>query len=620
MSTKANQLVARWLTEDIDDAARLIAELPLRLHADCIRETVVFLEQGDSLPEAFKAVASLQVLSSNDLPLLASKDAIELASRVENATARYADRNLSRRAGVVASLLRLRRTDEGSRSPAFQHNQPLSGRHPALAERLDIKAAVKHVKVDVTGDWYKDPWGWPELDWLVTPGGLKTVAEHVSAGVAGEVVRIDVPKPGGGIRPACLLSPLDRVTYQALVDNVAPQLVGTAPSWVYGWRLRRDGGEGYADNMDEWRAFRERQAQLRSAYSLAMRLDVHSFFSNIDQSLLISQLKRKCRAHRVLDRLHYFLQSWHFASARGGIPQRSLGSSILAQGFLEPLDRQIERLIAGRNVAVLRWMDDLWVFADSDAELRNVTNVAEDVLAQLLLTLNPEKTRIIETSDEATTLATLDASALDSELKATTPNEGTVLTKFKQLLDEAENVSRADISFLTRKSFAYDLQPILKKLQLETELSHLAHAADIIARAWCRQRSWPANAEWYAGKLKSITAASDWEAIAWAEMFPRDAQRRTEVNSVDLQFSRTLEAPFQTLLIPIAAHFHTQWDINSSAIDRLKAAADKVTGAFEIRALAWALLKKTGDRKLAGEWFAAFNVNTPLVEALATRD
>jgi hypothetical protein len=31
---------------------------------------------------------------------------------------------------------------------------------------LDVKRAVANCYTDIRGDWYRDPWGWPELSWM----------------------------------------------------------------------------------------------------------------------------------------------------------------------------------------------------------------------------------------------------------------------------------------------------------------------------------------------------------------------------------------------------------------------------------------------------------------------
>ena len=31
---------------------------------------------------------------------------------------------------------------------------------------IDIKQALDNCRTDIIGDWFYDPWGWPELAWI----------------------------------------------------------------------------------------------------------------------------------------------------------------------------------------------------------------------------------------------------------------------------------------------------------------------------------------------------------------------------------------------------------------------------------------------------------------------
>jgi hypothetical protein len=35
--------------------------------------------------------------------------------------------------------------------------------------------SLKNVRIDITGDWFRDPWGWPEYDYLIS-GNLAWVS------------------------------------------------------------------------------------------------------------------------------------------------------------------------------------------------------------------------------------------------------------------------------------------------------------------------------------------------------------------------------------------------------------------------------------------------------------
>jgi hypothetical protein len=55
------------------------------------------------------------------------------------------------------------------------------------------------------GDWYRDPWGWPELDWVVAARPQLALDRAGSAGVR-RSVKLDVPKENFATRPAMVVA------------------------------------------------------------------------------------------------------------------------------------------------------------------------------------------------------------------------------------------------------------------------------------------------------------------------------------------------------------------------------------------------------------------------------
>ncbi len=41
---------------------------------------------------------------------------------------------------------------------------------PNWGSALDFERALINCHRDFLGDWYRDPWGWPELDWILASG------------------------------------------------------------------------------------------------------------------------------------------------------------------------------------------------------------------------------------------------------------------------------------------------------------------------------------------------------------------------------------------------------------------------------------------------------------------
>lgn len=63
---------------------------------------------------------------------------------------------------------------------------------------LDIGKAVDNTSRELVGDWYTDPWGWPEIPYL-SKKGIATLVDHLNSAAVGRVAELDVPKENWGI-------------------------------------------------------------------------------------------------------------------------------------------------------------------------------------------------------------------------------------------------------------------------------------------------------------------------------------------------------------------------------------------------------------------------------------
>ncbi|MCI0582070.1 MAG: RNA-directed DNA polymerase [Chloroflexi bacterium] len=240
---------------------------------------------------------------------------------------------------------------------------------------LDLPRALENCKTDMAGDWYRDPWGWAELEWAVN-SSPETIVTRLNARGVHRVARLDVPKENFATRPAIVMDPIDRVAYQALVDRVSVELMGDMKPWVFGWRTgrRRPERGHYADNGDEWENYRSRMSWLAGTYKFGLTTDVVSYFASVPIDRICDEIVGRCARGAPLDRLVEMLQSWARVHGRSGLPQRSMASAVLANFYLRPLDEVIHnasftsRILSVRTAT--RWMDDIWLFGRDDGVLR----------------------------------------------------------------------------------------------------------------------------------------------------------------------------------------------------------------------------------------------------------
>ncbi len=78
------------------------------------------------------------------------------------------------------------------------------------ANALDLDRALVNVEQDLIGDWYRDPWSWPEMRFAVKHHP-SVVFERANATGVRRVANISVPKEGFGARPAVVMDPVDRL-------------------------------------------------------------------------------------------------------------------------------------------------------------------------------------------------------------------------------------------------------------------------------------------------------------------------------------------------------------------------------------------------------------------------
>src|SRR6266849_3344106 len=244
---------------------------------------------------------------------------------------------------------------------------------------LDVKRAVANCRTDIFGDWYRDPWAWPELEWL--GNHPDPVVQRLNATGVRRIAPLNVAKENFILRPATVLDIVDRLTYQALIDRLSVKLLSGTPDWMYSWRLSREGPVAgrYSSQKLEWSFYRDRLTNLSAGYSAALSTDIVSFFASIPSEHLASTIEQRAGKGAVTERLADMIRSWGAVVGRIGLPQRACGSSVLANLYLRPVDDLLHEFgladdswFAGwEQGAASRWLDDIWLFSDHPGRLRD---------------------------------------------------------------------------------------------------------------------------------------------------------------------------------------------------------------------------------------------------------
>jgi hypothetical protein len=216
---------------------------------------------------------------------------------------------------------------------------------------LNPSRAVGNLRFEMAGDWYRDPWGWPEFSFIVEDH-LDLLESHARTRQGTRrVVKLDVPKENFGMRPAVVMEPLDRILYQGLVDASSKKLIGDLDRWVHGWRLKRKNvlPGVYSPNDREWTLYRDHLMTASIYCDFGLKSDIVSCFASIPVGRLCEEVERKAGRGDVTSRLNGMLVSFDNIPGRQGLPQRSIASAALANMYLQRLGFVMNEYAAGED-------------------------------------------------------------------------------------------------------------------------------------------------------------------------------------------------------------------------------------------------------------------------------
>ena len=244
-----------------------------------------------------------------------------------------------------------------------------------VVEPANMKLAWKQVKrnggsagvdgrdIDTTATLLRTQW--PELRQRILNGIYRPRP----------VLRVEIPKPGGGVRKLGIPTVVDRLVQQAVAQILEPIFDPTFSSSSYGFRR----GRGAHDAVLQAREFQ------REGKRWVVDMDLKQFFDEVNHDVLMSRLGRKIKDKRLKCLINAFLKAG-VQCAEGilptdkGTPQGGPLSPLLSNILLDDLDKELEN----RGHRFCRYADDCNVYVSSrragDRVLRSITQFVEDTL------------------------------------------------------------------------------------------------------------------------------------------------------------------------------------------------------------------------------------------------
>jgi group II intron reverse transcriptase/maturase len=183
----------------------------------------------------------------------------------------------------------------------------------------------------------------------------------------------EIPKPNGGVRTLGIPNVQDRLIQQSIHQRIAPL-----------WEVEfSDSSYGFRPNRSAHDAVRAAQGYIQAGKTWVVDIDLKGFFDEVNHDLLMHRVGQKVRDKRLLRLIGDYLRApmrtpdGRQIQRTKGTPQGGPLSPLLANIYLDPLDKELER----RGHSFVRYADDVAIFVSSERSacriLESVTNWIE---------------------------------------------------------------------------------------------------------------------------------------------------------------------------------------------------------------------------------------------------
>ncbi len=200
------------------------------------------------------------------------------------------------------------------------------------------------------------------------------------------VLRVEIPKPNGGVRKLGIPTVVDRVIEQAIVQVLTPIVEPYFSEYSYGFRPNRCAQQAILTALD----------MMNDGNDWIVDIDLEKFFDTVNHDKLMTIIGRTIKDGDVISIVRKYLVSGimiddEYEDSIVGTPQGGNLSPLLANIMLNELDKEMEK----RGLNFVRYADDCIIMVKSEMSANRVMrNISRFIEEKLGLKVNMTKSKV----------------------------------------------------------------------------------------------------------------------------------------------------------------------------------------------------------------------------------